>query len=229
MSNKQSWPVPRPCGVAAMSVAAAVVVGGLAAAPAAAAVTLSIADVQVQAGQTAYVHVYASSTAGDVISGFNLPLDYNDDGFVDRNGDGVGDLPAGFALAAMPIANATYGNTGFDTPQPQISLINVDGIPTGSGQNLTLTTARTLLFDLAITVAPTVAVGTVVPLEIEVPAAPFGPLFNVAGPFSPTVAAPTAGAPVFGSIRVVGVPEPAAAAAVTLVLPLARRRRRPTR
>ena len=209
----------RLCGAATAAATAAATVGVGAAATASAAVRISVADVRVPAGSatTALVSVFASSTTGDVISGFNLPLDYNNDGYVDRNGDGVGDLPAGFALDAVPTRNAVYADTGFDTPQPQISLIGADGIPTGSGGNLTLTATPLKLFDLAIDVAATVPAGTVLPLDIFVPADPFGPLFNVAGPNDPAVIAPQAGTPVFGSVTVVGVPEPTAAAGLAVV------------
>ncbi len=178
-----------------------------------AAVVLTMSNVAVPAGSPALVGVFAASTTGDVISGFNLPTDINDDGFV-SNGTGTtaSKLPAGFALDATPTPNAVYVNTGFDQPYPQIALINVDGIATGSGNNITLTATPTLLYDLAIDVGRTVTGGTVVPLEIEVPAAPFSPLFDVAGPNTPTVTAPAAGAPVFGSITVTAaVPEPSAA------------------
>jgi hypothetical protein len=174
-----------------------------------AAISISIANVSVFAGTTAVVGVYASSNDGDIISGFNLPLDIND--------DGMEALPTGFTLNGSGFSNAVYANTGLDTLEPQITLINVDSIPTGSGTNIMLSTTPTLLFDLDVNVAGSVAAGTVVPLEIEVPASPYSPLFNVAGPDTPTVAAPVIGTPVDGSITVVAVPEPAAILPVALV------------
>ena len=229
MSSKRNGRVSKACGAIATAGTVGLVTG-LAAGPASAAVTVSIGTVTVPAGSatTALVGVFASSNSGDVISGFNLPFDYNNDGFVDRNGDGVGDLPAGFSLGGPLVRNALYpNNTAFDMPQQQDVLANVDGIPTGSGANVTLGTTPTRLFDLAINVAATVPAGTVLPFEIEVPAAPFNVLFNVAGPNAPTVAAPTAGSPVFGSLRVTAVPEPATAAALAAagVALLGRRRR----
>jgi hypothetical protein len=137
-----------------------------------AAITISIANVAVPAGTEAIVGVYASSNSGDVMSGFNLPLDIND--------DGTAPLPTGFTLNGSGFTNALYANTALDTPMPQITLINVDSIPTGSGANTTLSATPTLLFDLAVNVAGSVPAGTVVPLEIEVTASPFSPLFNVA-------------------------------------------------
>ena len=184
-----------------------------------AAVTLSISNVIIPSGSVAIVGVYASSNSSDVISGFNLPLDVNDDGFT------AGILPAGFKLDANDLRNSIYANTGLDTPQPQITLINVDYIATGSGGNVQLSSVPSLLFDLALDVAGTVPVGTRVPLEIEVPNAPFQTLFDVAGPGSPVTSAPTTGSPVYGSITVTSVPEPAgiALAALPALLLLTRR------
>jgi hypothetical protein len=161
------------------------------------AVIISIDHVDVPASSVALVGVYASSNSNDVISGFDLPLDINDDGYT------AGILPAGFKLDPSDVRNAIYGNTGLDMPQPQTTLINVDGIAVGSGANEQLTSTPTLLFDLAFDVADTVPDGTSLPLEIEVPNAPFQSLFDVAGPNSPAVAAPTNGSPVYGSITVV--------------------------
>lgn len=169
---------------------------------------ITLDNVFVPAGTTALVGVYASSDTGDVISGFNLPLDINSDGFLDSNSDLIGDLPPGFTLASPPIANAVYNNTGFDTPQPQIGLIDADAIPTGSGTNITLSTTPQKLFDLVFEVAASVPAGTRMPLEIFVPASPLSALFNVAGPNRPTINSPVLGQPSLGSITVV-VPEPA--------------------
>ncbi len=178
------------------------------ASPATAAVTLSIDNVFVPPASVAIVGVYAASNSNDVISGFNLPFDINDDGYT------AGILPAGFTLDANDLRNKLFANTGLDTPQPQITLINVDSIPTGSGSNVQLSSTPTLLFDLAFDVAATVPVGTVMPMEIEVPNSPFQTLFDVAGPGSPTVAGPTNGSPVYGSITV--IPEPATFAMASL-------------
>ena len=195
------------CGMAAVVAGSALV-----STPSAdAAVVLTMSNVRVPAGSPALVGVFAASTTGDVISGFNLPTDINDDGFVSSGtGTTTGKLPTGFTLDATPTQNDVYVNTGFDMPYPQIALINVDGIATGSGNNITLSATPTLLYDLVVDVSKTVTAGTVVPLEIEVPAAPFAPLFDVAGPSTPVVTAPAAGAPVFGSITVTAVPEPSA-------------------
>ena len=163
-------------------------------------VVISIQNVSVFPGNTALVGVFASSDAGNVISGFNLPMDFNSDGLLA--------LPSGFVQNATPVQNALYANTALDTPASIIPA-NVDWIPTGSGSNATLGTdfsTLTKLFDLAIDVGGSVPTGTVVPIEIRIPAAPLQSLFNIAGPSSPTVAAPSTGVPVFGSISV--VPEP---------------------
>lgn len=193
-----------------------------AAPPASAAVRVEIDNVFVFAGttQTARVGVYANSDFQDLISGFNLPLDFNN--------DGTAPLPAGFSLpaAADVTVNEIYADTAFDTPQPQITLIGADGIPTGSGPNVQLFAGNTKLFDLQVIVDASVPVGTVLPLSVFVPAAPFTPLFNIAGPNDPAVAAPVAGTPVFGSITVIDIPEPGALALVAGAAVLARRVRR---
>lgn len=175
-------------------------------------VILSIDDIAVPAGTTAVVGVYAASDNGDVISGFNLPLDINSDGFIDSNSDNVSDLPNGFSFASPALQNLRYANTGFDMPQPQIGLIEVDGIPTGSGADVLLSSTPTRLFELHVSVAPSVPPGTTVPLQIIVPNSPFQSLFNVAGPNGPTVLAPLAGQPVLGSITI--IPEPSSQLAV---------------
>ena len=173
-------------------------------------IVISIDRVTAIAGQSILLGVYASSDSGDEISGFNLPFDYNSDGFVDIQNDGFGDLPTGFTFSLVPVSNATYFNTGLDRPMPQIQLIGVDTIATGTGDNILLggSLNPTKLFDLAIEIAPTVPVGTVVPFQIKVPDQPFTSLFNVAGPNFPTVTFPTPGSPAIGSITIVAVPEP---------------------
>lgn len=171
-------------------------------------VIISMDNATALAGQTVLLGVYASSDSGDVISGFNLPLDYNSDGFVDQQQDRHGDLPAGFSLDAIPIRNALFANTGLDQPFPQTLLFNVDSIPTGSGANITLSNVPTKLFDLVIGTDSTLATGTVLPFQIKIPASPFESVFNVAGPNNPIVVLPITGSPALGSITIVAVPEP---------------------
>jgi hypothetical protein len=118
----------------------------------------------------------------------------------------IGDLPAGFSLNATPIANALYSNTGFDMPQPQIMLADVDAIPTGSGANETLGATPTKLFDVVYNVAGSVPVGMVLPLRILIPGGGLENLFNVAGPNNPSVSVPSPGMPTVGSLTV--IPEP---------------------
>lgn len=204
---------------------AALLCTGVLATAARAAVTISIDDVVVPAGTTARVGVYASSDSADVISGFNLPTDVNNDGFVDSDLDLIAELPEGFTYNASVLQNSVYADIGYDTPLAQLLLINVDGIATGSGDDIQLSAARTKLFELVIDVAGTVQPGTVVPIQIIAPPAPFEPLFNVAGPNDPVVAIPTPGVPALGSITVSGIPEPTLMCMVLPALALLRRRR----
>ena len=177
-------------------------------------VIISMDNATAFAGQTVLLGVYASSNSGDVISGFNLPLDYNSDGFVDQQLDRIGDLPAGFSLDLIPIRNSIFANTGLDRPFPQTLLFAVDSIPSGSGVNTTLSDIPTKLFDLVIDTDPSLAVGTVLPFQIKIPANPFESGFNVAGPNTPTVVLPAIGSPALGSITIVAVPEPSGIALV---------------
>ena len=194
-------------------------------------VVISIDKVTSQAGRTVLLGVYASSTSGDLLSGFNLPFDYNNDGFRDAQNDGLGDLPTGFSFAPTPITNVLYSNTGLDQPRPQVQLINTDSIVTGTGADIALGTSQnpTKLFDLVVVIDPTVAEGTVLPFQIKVPASPFSSLFYVAGPNTPVVNTPDQSSPAIGSITIVAVPEPGSVALVLAVSILAggicRRRR----
>ena len=193
------------------------------------AVILSVDDVFVAPGETAVVGVYASSTASEVISAFNLPFDFNNDGFVDADGDTISDLPAGFTLGTPPSLAAEY-SVGLDRPMPQVELIDADVIiNTNNVHDVTLPATRLKLFDIVFEVDASVSPGTVVPLRLFAPDAPFTGLFRVSGPagtISPAdVAAPLPGAPVFGSITV--VPEPAGiAGGVGLAMILLTRRSR---
>ena len=178
-------------------------------------IVISIDRETALAGETILLGIYASSDSGDEISGFNLPFDYNSDGFVDVQNDQIGDLPAGFSLTNIApstdaFANAVFANTKLDRPFPQLSLINADFIATGSGDNIVLGNSLNpmKLFDVTIQVSPNVPVGTVVPFQIKVPSQPFSSLFLVAGPNSPTVFLPVIGTPATGSITIVAVPEP---------------------
>ena len=195
------------------------------------AVILSVDDVSVAPGETAVVGVYASSTASDVISAFNLPFDFNNDGFIDANNDDVSDLPDGFTLGTPPSLAAEY-SVGLDRPMPQVELIGADVIVnTNNVHDVTLSATPLKLFDIVFEVDAGVAPGTVVPLRLFVPDAPFAGLFRVSGAAGSSAAAdvvaPTAGAPVFGSITV--VPEPAGIAGgvgIAMILLTRRSRRR---
>lgn len=172
-----------------------------------ASVMVTMDHVFVTPGSSAFVGVYASSDANDVISGFNLPLDINN--------DGTAAIPTGFVLANPTVQNVLYPNTMYDIP-PSVVPANVDAIPTGSGANVPLTVALMKLFDLVINVDASVPVGTVLPMQIIVPASPLQSLFNIAGPNNPTVSLPTLGMPTMGSITV--VPEAGCGGLILLVL-----------
>ncbi len=68
--------------------------------------------------------------------------------------DLISDLPVSFSFNANALRNSLFPNTGLDRPLPQVVLIDVDSIPTGSGNNVTLGPTRTKLFDIAVDVSP---------------------------------------------------------------------------
>ena len=177
-------------------------------------------------GSTATVGVSVVSNDladGDVISGFNLPTDFNVDGFNDTNNDGFGELPPPFSLNATPLANAIYTNTGLDMPQTGVlGFIAADAITTGNGSDVAVGLTPVKLFDLQIDVDAAAMVGDVLPISIFQPPTPFDGLFNIAG--GSDVAAPTLGSAVFGSVTV--TPEPATAFGGVLAAGLLLRRRR---
>ncbi len=179
-------------------------------------IVLTADNVTVFAGQTARVGVYASSTSGDIMTGFNLPIDFNRDGNVN--------LPLGFSYGSPVIANAIFSNTGFDRPA-SIFFANVDAIPTGSGANVTLGLIPLRLFDLRVNVASDVATGTVLPIVLEIPPTPLQSLFNLAGYANgnlaagkPVVFSPTPGVVAFGSITITAVPEPSVLVSIAALL-----------
>lgn len=195
--------------------------------PAAGAIILSMDNVNAAPGQTTSVGVYAAGV-GEVISGFNLPIDFNNDGYIDgADLDTLGELPAGFTFGPGLIANSIFANTGLDAPPLQLALIDADTIATGSGSDQGLSAVPTKLFDLVINVGPGVPAGTVLPFELF----DDGGFFNVTNPVlggSAVVLAPTLTTPVFGSITVV-VPEPGTLTLLAAAAVPALARRRPNR
>lgn len=176
-------------------------------------------------GTTALVGVslVSDDPTGDTISGFNLPTDFNLDGFNDTDNDGIGELPAPFSLNATPLVNALYTNTGLDMPQTGVlPLISADAIATGSGPDVAIGLTPVKLYDLVIDVDASAVVGDVLPISIFQPGDPFGALFNIAG--GATVSGPTDGTPVFGSVTVTPEPATAMTALAAVGLLLGRRR-----
>lgn len=166
--------------------------------PCAADFVIIIEHEQVLPGGTVEVGVYATSSAGHNISGFNLPFDIG--------ADGKETLPNGFTLRDPIIKNALFSNTGFDVPEPQITIADVDAIPSGfvpAIQAVTLSNAPTKLFDLVFDVGLAVPVGTVIPLRIV--SDPLG-LFTITSPSLAVATNPPLGEFARGSITV--VPEP---------------------
>lgn len=167
-------------------------------------IVISIEHELVAPGGVALVGVFASSNMGDNISGFNLPLDIG--------ADGKRPLPTGFTFRVPPLSNLLFSNTGFNMPEPQITIANVDAIPSGfvqANQAVTLSAVPTKLFDIVIDVGPGVPVGTVVPIHILRDS--LG-LFNVTSPNGGIVSVPGVGTPAIGSITV--VPEPGSLAQI---------------
>ena len=175
-------------------------------------IVMTMDNAKVFAGQTASVGVYATSTSGDIMTGFNLPTDFNL--------DGNAKLPFGFSYGSSVLTNVIFSNTGFDRPG-SIVFANVDAIPTGSGANLILGLTPIKLFDIRVIVAGNVPVGTVLPIDIEIPATPLRSLFNVSGHANgnlaagkPVVLSSAPGVIASGSITITAVPEPSVLALI---------------
>jgi hypothetical protein len=139
------------------------------------AVNLSVESKSAAPGQSVLIGFFASSNSGDVISGFNLPLDLG------QSGQG---FPAFIAYSATPIRNPAFEFVTLSTALN--SAVNVDGIVNGDGDGLALGTTPTKLFDLELAIGSAVTALTTVPIVIVNPTSPAN-LFSIAGPNLPQV------------------------------------------
>jgi hypothetical protein len=140
-----------------------------------AAVTVSIESKSVAAGQNVLVGFFASSNSGDVLSGFNFPLD------IGPSGQG---FPPAISYGPTPLQNSAFDFTDLSTALN--STVNVDGVINGDGEGLALGPSPTKLFDLELAIAPSAVPGTIIPLVIVNPTTPVN-LFSISGPNSPQV------------------------------------------
>jgi hypothetical protein len=149
------------------------------AAPAAAraAIYVDIGDALVLPGQTAVIGVYAYTDSGDVLNGFNFPLDINNDGNM---------FPAGFSYNATPIANEVITPTTLNLAFN--GLVNlpagIDGmVNAAAGPNIALGTisSPTKLFDLRIDVSGSVPLNTAIPVSLLTNTNPPVNIFNISG------------------------------------------------
>jgi hypothetical protein len=138
-------------------------------------VTVSIESKSAAAGQNVLIGFFASSNSGDILSGFNFPLD------IGPTGQG---LPPAVSYGSTPLQNSAFDFTDLSTALN--STVNVDGVINGDGEGLTLGPSPTKLFDLELTIVPTAVPGTSIPVVIVNPTAPVN-LFSIAGPNSPQV------------------------------------------
>jgi hypothetical protein len=145
-----------------------------------AAVTLELGAISGAPGETVLLPVFASSNSGDVISGFNLPLDVGLDGNALVN----------LALADAPIQNALYASTSLNSNFNAV--VGTDGVANGDGGNVTLSSSPLKLFDLALEISPSVSSAISIPASIKHPTTPVN-LFTLAGPGTPTIASINAG------------------------------------
>ena len=162
-------------------------------------------DPPVSASDTAFVSVSATSTSGDSLTGFNLPID------VGANGTG---LPAVLSFNADPIQNE-INNLGIDLNVApfQTGIDMVDGIVNLSGAtDIPLTLAPVKLFDLVLDVASSAPTGS------------FPVIFNSGGTFFNASGTAAGGGPATiippvapGSVNIVAnVPEPSSLALVLI-------------
>jgi hypothetical protein len=136
---------------------------------------VSIESKSAAAGQNVLIGFFASSNSGDVLSGFNFPLD------IGPSGQG---FPPAISYGPTPIQNSAFEFTDLSTALN--SAVNVDGVVNGDSAGLALGPSPTKLFDLELSIGPSAVLGTIIPLLIVNPTTPVN-LFSIAGPNSPQV------------------------------------------
>ena len=160
----------------------------------------------VAAGDDATVSFFGTSatTGGQLVNGFNLP--------VDIGGDGAG-LANGLSIGVGALANPIASTASLTTGGPQNDMFGTDTIVNiGGGPSFTVDDTPTLLFDLVISTDAATPVGTF-PIQLV-----NNPFFSVTGGDGIT---PLTGssviAPGGGSIEIAAVPEPSTASLLGLV------------
>jgi hypothetical protein len=158
-------------------------------------------------GTTAFVGVYAYTTASDQLQGFNLPIDVGNDG----NG-----LISGLTFNATPIQNVNPGLTflGFNTAENTLvnqnnggidGIVNADSVSLSGLALSTSPTTPTKLFDIALDISPTL----IPPGGVTVPISIITDTFPLANVYSVTTNPPTNTSVTQGSLVISAVPESA--------------------
>ena len=162
-------------------------------------------DPPVNAGDTATVSFFASSdvAGGQALSGFNLPIDFGNDGNGISGGFSIPD-PSIPGDPANPI-NAINGNASLNSAALQNSLAGSDTIVNlSNGSLFTIGSAPTFLFDLLINTPANATVGSF-PVSI----ADDSGFFSVTAADNTILSGTSSADPAGGSVNIVAtIPEP---------------------
>ena len=176
-------------------------------------IVFDIEDVVVAPGQQAVVGVFASGTAGETFSDFNLPIEIGGDGRGFSSGI-VGFSGGDFVQEVDSFTSDVLVNT---SALPPFFTQDYEGIFSDGGFAIALTPTPTRLFNILIDTDDFLLQGTV-PISFTSTTSTVNPLTVVssAGTFN----GPSAGVMSFngGSISVTAVPEPASGVLVLGVL-----------
>jgi hypothetical protein len=115
------------------------------------------------------VSAAASGAVEERFTSLNIPLDLGGDGF---------GLPSGFTFGSPPLSDSPFTLDGFSfntaTPAaiPGANFDAIVNLNSGGPAILPATQAPVVLFHVNIDIAPSVPVGTIVPLVLRIPSSP---------------------------------------------------------